>query len=386
MRTLLRRLALGCAVLPVLTVASCGTAGRPPRPASCQTAPCRLTDAVHTLVGTDGGPPGIIVVIQHGTSSTAVTAGVADLTTGLPPEATDAMRMASVAKAYSGATALALVGQGRLSLDDTVGKWLPTLPSTWAAITLRQLLDHTSRIPDFSKQKAFGQALTANLQQAPPPVDLLASVEGLPLLPPKGNDYSYSNSDNIIVALMVQAVVGQPYESVLQSDVLGPLGLTHTSLPRDSALPAPTIHGYDIEPPVEDVSNLFAAGWTWSSGGVVATPADASAFIRGYVAGQLFHGATRAAQFHFIAGSSEPPGPGTNAAGLGLFRYTTSCGTVYGHTGNTAGYTQFVASTADGSRSVTVSVNAQITPTVNSQLFGQLRHIDLLGVCDALGR
>ncbi len=386
MRSPFRRLALGCAVLPVLTVAACGTAGSVPRPTGCQTASCRLTDAVNTLVGTDGGPPGVIVVVRHGTSSTTVTAGVADLATGTPPDATDAMRMASVAKAYSGATALALVGQGRLSLDDTVGKWLPTLPATWSAITLRQLLDHTSRIPDFSKQKAFGQALTASLQQPPPPVDLLASVEDLPLLPPKGNDYSYSNSDNIIVALMVQAATGQPYESVLEADVLGPLGLTHTSLPTDSALPSPFIHGYDIEPPVEDVSNLFAAGWTWSSGGVVATPADASAFIRGYVAGKLFHGATRAAQLHFIAGNSEPPGPGTNAAGLGLFRYTTSCGTVYGHTGNTAGYTQFVASTADGSRSVTVSVNAQITPTVNSRLFGQLRHIDLLGVCDALGR
>jgi len=374
----------------VAVLAACGGSGMSEGAGAatgCRTASCRLTDAVNELAATGGGPPGVIVVVQHGAASQTFSAGVADLDTGAPPEATDAMRLASVAKAFSGAAALALVSQGRLSLDDTVGKWLPTLPSTWSGITLRQLLDHTSRIPDFSRQKAFAQALTANLQQPPPPVDLLSSVEGLPLLTVGGDGYSYSNSDNIIVGLMVQAATGQPYEAVLQSDVFGPLGLTQTSLPSDSALPAPFIHGYDIEPPgAEDVSTLFAAGWTWASGGVVSTPLEASTFVRGYVGGRLFGKATQTAQRQFIAGSSEPPGPGSNAVGLGLFRYTTSCGTVYGHTGNTPGYTQFIASTADGSRSVTVSVNAQITPTVNSELFGQLRNIDLLGVCDALGR
>jgi D-alanyl-D-alanine carboxypeptidase len=384
--------ACGMAVALVGVLTACGTPGASADAGTgtvpgCRTTSCRLTDAVNGLVATDGGPPGIIVVVQHGTATRTVTAGVADLATGAPMEDTDAMRLASVAKAFSGAAALALVGQGRLSLDDTVGKWLPTLPSTWSGITLRQLLDHTSRIPDFSRQKAFAQALTSSLQQAPPPAQLLTSVEGLPLLAPEGNDYNYSNSDNIIVALMVQAAAGEPYETVLQDDVYGPLGLTGTSLPSGSALPSPYIHGYDIEPPEpEDVSTVFAAGWTWASGGVVSTPLDASTFVRGYIGGKLFDTATHDAQFHFIAGSSEPPGPGTNAVGLGVFRYTTSCGTVYGHTGNTAGYTQFVASTADGSRSVTVSVNAQITPTVNSDLFGQLRDIDLLGVCDALGR
>lgn len=55
-----------------------------------------------------------------------------------------------------------------------------------------------------------------------------------------------------------------------------------------------------------------------------------------------------------VAGSSQPPGPGENASGLGVFRYATECGTVYGHTGNVFGYTQFVAASEDGSRSVTI--------------------------------
>ncbi len=324
--------------------------------------------------------------MERGSESTTITAGVADLATKLMITSSQEMRLASVSKAYSGAAALSLVSSGRLSLSDTIGKWLPSLPRAWSKITLRQLLNHTSRIPDFSKQKSFADALVANLQNPPPPADLLTYVENLPLLPLQGSNYHYSNSDNIIVGLMVAAAAGTSYEDVLMSKVLVPLGLDHTTLPSDSTIPPPFVHGYDLVPgsPPEDVSSLFAAGWTWAAGAVVATPADTSGFIRAYVSGRPFNKSTRQAQFQFVPGNSEPPGPGINEAGLAVFRYSTPCGTVYGHTGNTAGYTQFAAASRDGSRSVTVSASAQITPTTNSGLFGQLRKIDELAVCAAL--
>jgi D-alanyl-D-alanine carboxypeptidase len=132
------------------------------------------------------------------------------------------------------------------------------------------------------------------------------------------------------------------------------------------------------------VSELFAAGWTWASGGIVATPMDANRFIRAYASGATTDERTRAEQFDFVEGHSEPPGPGRNAAGLAIFRYETRCGTVYGHTGNTSGYTQFVAATGDGSRSATVSINAQITPARDEARFRQLRRIFGLAVCAAL--
>jgi len=356
----------------------------------CEPTSCALSQAVHRLVDTPNGPPGIVVVVERGSQSTTITAGVAELATKLPITSSLEMRLASVSKAYSGAAALSLVSSGRLSLSDTIGRWLPSLPQAWSEITLRQLLNHTSRIPDFSKQKSFADALQANLQNPPPPADLLTYVENVPLLPRHGsnhsNSYSYSNSDNIIVGLMVAAAAGTSYEDALLSTVLVPLGLHHTTLPSDSTIPPPFIHGYDLAPgsPPEDVSSLFAAGWTWASGAVVATPADTSRFIRAYVSGRLFNKSTRQAQFQFVPGNSEPPGPGINEAGLAVFRYSTPCGTVYGHTGNTAGYTQFAASNRDGSRSVTVSASAQITPTTNSGLFDQLRKIDELAVCAAL--
>jgi hypothetical protein len=102
--------------------------------------------------------------------------------------------------------------------------------------------------------------------------------------------------------------------------------------------------------------------------------------------GRLFGSKMRSKQRKVIeGGSSEPPGPGKNAAGLALFRYRTRCGTVWGHTGNTPGYTQFAAASPDGRRSVTVSVNAQHTPTAGRQaVFEALRRAEGLAVCAAL--
>ena len=231
-----------------------------------------------------------------------------------------------------------------------IGKWLPYLPRQWWGITLGELLNHTSGIPDFSQQPSFIDQLLGSLLKPPPPAGLLATVECLPLLFRPGSRFAYSNSDNVIVGLMVEAATGQSYQAVLQSKVFTPMGLAHTSLPTGELIPSPFVHGYQIAPqkPPEDVSNLFAAGWTWAAGGVVSTAADTTRFIRAYVSGRTIDPATRRAQFHFVAGSSEPPGPGTNAAGLAIFRYTTRCGVVYGHTGNTAGYTQFAASNGPG--------------------------------------
>ena len=351
------------------------------------TTPSKLQRAIDALVARSDGPPGAIVVVQRGGERRVFRAGVADVRSGEPIEVDDHMRIASVSKAFSGAMALSLVAKGTLDLDDTVGEWRPDVPVEWSSITLRQLLNHTSGIPDFSNEQAFIDALLASLRVAPPPVELLSYIEDpTPLFTP-GTDYAYSNSDNIIVALIVESATGRRYARAMARELDGPLGLVDTSLPKGPALPRPYVHGYDVEDPSapEDVSRLFAAGWTFSSGGVVSTAADLTRFVRGYVSGRETDNATRREQFRFVeGGSSEPPGPGRNSAGLGLFRYETRCGTVYGHTGNTPGYTQFIAATADGRRSVTVSINAQINPDTNPKRFRQLQRLYETAVCAAL--
>jgi D-alanyl-D-alanine carboxypeptidase len=101
------------------------------------------------------------------------------------------------------------------------------------------------------------------------------------------------------------------------------------------------------------------------------------------VGGFFTNAAARKAQFTFVEGNSGPPGPGANASGLGIFRYQTSCGTVYGHTGNFPGYTIFAAATRDGSRSAEVVINEQLNDNPVTPAFKLLRQIDGLAICAA---
>jgi D-alanyl-D-alanine carboxypeptidase len=350
-------------------------------------ADAALDRALEELVAMRGGPPGVIAIVQRGPHREVHSFGVRNLNGDLPLRAKDNMRIASAAKAFSGAVALSLVSKGKLSLHDTIGDRLPELPKAWWEVTLRQLLNHTSGIPDFSLDRGFQEAFVASLTKAPPPEELLSFVDDEDLLFDPGSEYKYSNSDNIVVGLMVEAATGMSYEDQLRERVYRPLGLSMTSLPRGPNLRKPFIHGYDLsEHPPEDVSELVAAGWSWASGGIVSTPADLNDFIRGYVGGKLFDERTRAKQRRVIeGGSSEPPGPGKNSAGPALFRYETRCGTVWGHTGNTAGYTQFMAASPSGSRSATVSINSQLAPPVGDpDAFKALRRAEGLAVCAAL--
>ncbi len=352
-------------------------------------ADAALERALEELVAMDGGPPGVIAVVQRGNHREVHAFGVRNIKGGLPMRADARMRLASTSKAFSGAVALSLVSKGKLSLSDTIGERLPGLPKAWHEITLRQLLNHTSGLPNFTEDPDWIAAAGANPKEAPPPRKLVSYVEDEPLLFEPGSEYRYSNTDNIVVGLMVEEATGESYERQLKEQVYEPLGLKKTSLPRGANLKAPFIHGYDNDPsqqPPEDISEVLASGWVWASGGMVSTPYEVNDFVRGYVGGELFDHKTRARQRQVVeGGSSEPPGPGKNSAGLGIFRYETRCGTVWGHTGNYPGYTQFLAASPNGKRSVTVSVNEQLNLEEGAPgVFDALRRAEVKAVCAAL--
>jgi D-alanyl-D-alanine carboxypeptidase len=380
-----------CSVVVVLLLAGATQAGAAPadRPVPEDAA---LDQALQRLVTMPGGPPGVISIVQRDRDVEVHAAGVSELGRPRLPKKNDAMHIASTAKAFNGATALSLVERGVLRLDDTIGARRPDLPVAWHAVTLRQLLGHTSGVPDLLDNPATGEAIMASPGVAPPPRRLIDFVADEPLRFPPGSRYQYSNTDNIVVGLIVETVTARSYERALEREVLRPLRLSHTSLPAGPELPRPFLHGYDIDEaggPPEDVSLLIAGGWSWASGGMVSTPSDLNRFVRGYVGGKLFGPQVTAEQARFVEGSSEPPGPGRNTAGLGLFQYDTRCGTVFGHTGNTIGYTQFMAASRDGRRSVTMSISVQRTQNSegrDAEVFAALRAAEEDAVCAALAR
>jgi D-alanyl-D-alanine carboxypeptidase len=351
----------------------------------------RLQKALDHLVETKGGPPGAAVTLYRGGRERFLRAGVGNVRTGKPFTRQKHMRIASVSKAFSGAVALSLVDEGFLGLDDPVTAWVPKLPPQWGAVTLREVLSHTAGLPSYTTdpgfQKYFGEHIRGQITD----LGLIDFVRDKPLDYPPGTNYEYSNTDNIVVALVSEAATGIPYRKLLQRQVARPLGLRQTALPQGFRVPKPTIHGYDTLPEIEDLTECCSMAFVSASGGLYSTPHDLSRFTRGYVGGELFGGATRAAQFDFVRGAgSEPPGPGRQSGGLALFRYTTRCGTVFGHTGNFPGYTQFTAATKNGRRSVTFSVNRQLAPDAPGELAPevfntQLRRDYRLAVCALRG-
>jgi D-alanyl-D-alanine carboxypeptidase len=372
-----------------VVLASClvASAAWPAGASSVRGPSTRLSRALDQLVSMPGGPPGAIALVQVGGRTQVTTVGVGNTVTAAPISPDDTVRIASVSKAFSGAVALALVTRGQLNLDDTIGQRLPYLPRSWRRVTLGQLLHHTSGLADYIKVPAFLDLLKSDPHVQLSPIQLLAYVTNKrPLFTP-GSRYDYSDSDNIVVGLMVEAVTHGTYEAALARYVTGPLDLTQTTLPENADLTEPYVHGYAVEAGTtpEDISTYLNPGLAWASGGMLSTAAELNTFMRAYVRGILTDPDTHRRQFRFVPGSSGPPGPGTNSAGLAVYRYRTPCGTVYGHTGNFPGYTLFSAATSDGSRSVTVIINEQLNDNPVTPPFTQLQLAEGLGVCAATG-
>ncbi len=373
--TLAAALALGAAVAGEVAAAALPT-------------PDSLDRSLARIVGNRQGPPGVMMLVHRPGRDEFFRAGVADVRTGAPLQRYSHFRIASVAKAFNGAVALSLAGRGELPLNETVARGLPGLLPPAGPVTLSELLQHTGGVPDYIRSKAFIERFTKDPKAYIPPRALLGFVRGDPLEFASGSRYLYSDTDNIAAGLMAERATGNSYDQLLFELVYRPLRLFQTSLPRTVRMPRLFMHGYDVEAgrPPEDVSELINPAGAWASGGIVSTPIDLSRFIRGYLGGRLFDGAVRRAQFSFRPGDSSPPGPGSNAAGLSLFRYRTPCGTVFGHTGSFPGYRIFAAANGNGLRSVVFVASAQIVPGQGSaRVSDAIRGVQRLAVCRALG-
>ncbi|HJZ37767.1 MAG TPA: serine hydrolase domain-containing protein [Solirubrobacterales bacterium] len=376
---LLRPLAAALALLCLGLALSAGVA-------SAKSTDAEVQKGLEGLVASPGGPPGAIATLYRDGKLTTLSAGRSDIKKAAKPRATDHMRIASVAKAFSGAVALNLVQAGKLEVDSTVGEVLTTMPKAWSAVTLGELLDHTSGLPDYTKSDGFIKQATTDPRGFVSPTKVISWVRNSPVNFKPGTKYEYSNTDNIVVGLMVEAVTSDSYSNELQKIVFGPTGLTQTELATKVKMPTPFIHGYgfDDEGEAVDQSEFLSPSGAWASGGIVSTPQNLNAFIRADLGLKFFDRAEQEQQMKWwVGGESSPPGPGKNSAGLALFRYQTKCGTVYGHTGNFPGYTQFAAATADGSRGITMSLNI---PAPTGKLLAQLRRVQTTAVCDLLGK
>jgi D-alanyl-D-alanine carboxypeptidase len=274
-------------------------------------AQARTTDAsvqrgLQRLVAAPGGPVGAIATLYRNGRTTVLRAGRADAARPGPPRLGDHMRIASIAKAFSGAVALHLVQEGVLGLDDTIGQRLPAMmPADWSAVTVREMLNHTSGLPDYTRSDGFREQATTNPHGYVAPTQIIDWVRQDHLVFTPGSRYEYSNTDNIVVGLIAQRVTGTAYGQLLSTLVFRPARLTQTTFPTwRISLPGPFIHGYDVAPgkPPQDVTRFLSPSGAWASGAIVSTPADLGAFIRADLGGRFFGAAQRRQQLRFVRG------------------------------------------------------------------------------------
>ncbi|MFF6990992.1 serine hydrolase [Streptomyces sp. NPDC010273] len=291
------------------------------------------------------------------------TTGVSDTATGRAARVTDKFRIASSTKAFVSTVMLQLVGEGRVSLDDTVEHWLPGVVdgngNDGNAITVRQLLNHTSGL--FNYTADFPAITTAAGFEADryttwTPRQLVGiAMRHAPDFAP-GTQWEYSNTNYILAGMIVQKATGHTWQQEVTRRIIRPLSLRDTSAPDTSArIPGQHLHGYSDfgeGGPVIDVTdfNPSAAG---SAGAMISTTGDLTRFFSALLGGELLRPAQLAEMKTTVrAASLDPVWPGARY-GLGLMEIPLTCGGVYySHAGDLSGYTTRDGVSADGRHAV----------------------------------
>jgi D-alanyl-D-alanine carboxypeptidase len=314
------------------------------------------------------GAPGALAFVRTPGSTVGVGAGYADLSTRTPMHSTDGFRIASVTKTFVATVVLELEAEHRLDIDEPVERWLPGLVPNGGAITIRELLNHTSGLFDYAADDAHTQTVIADPGRRWSPYELLAvAFAHRPLFPP-GTSWSYSNTNYVVLGLVVEAVTGRPLEQELQARIVAPLRLDATSFDVDAAVHDPFAHGYlgphpglPIAPgTLLDITALLNPSFGWGAGNMASNAADVTRFFSALLRRQLLPPAQLAEMTTGSAANSD--------YGLGLQKAHTSCGTAYGHTGDFPGYRNAVWVARDGRRAADVMVNIDTTHVSWSRL------------------
>ncbi|MGK5627871.1 serine hydrolase domain-containing protein, partial [Streptomyces sp. URMC 123] len=353
-------LALTAATAAAVTAAAPASASAAPRGASHHPATQNALDAI-----TRAGTPGVLARVDRGGEVWRGASGVADLRTGRPRLPQDRFRTGSLTKPFTATVLLQLAAEPRyrLSIDDTVDRWLPGLvrgnDNDGRRITLRQLLQHTSGLYDYLDDERFlakytGEAFLAHRYDGATPEELVRIGLAHPPRFAPGEDWHYSNTNyilaGILAGMVIEKATGNTYASEVKRRVIEPLGLRGTTVPgTSSSIPGPhgrhysTLYVKDPAAPAHDVTSLNPSV-SGASGEIISTTRDLNVFFRALLRGELLPPAQQKDMFTTRALK------GGGSYGLGVRSQTlTACGvTVWGHSGEITGSVTRTAATRDG--------------------------------------
>ncbi|WP_435210652.1 serine hydrolase domain-containing protein [Streptomyces sp. bgisy034] len=315
----------------------------------------------------EAGVPGVTVTARDGHGTWSATAGVGNLRTGQPRSAADRYRVGSITKTFVATVLLQLEAEGRLSLDDSVDKWLPGLVRgnghDGREVTLRQLLNHTSGIFNYTADEDFGRTyflkdgFFEHRYDTKKPAQLVAlAMTHKPDFAP-GTSWNYSNTNYVLAGMVIEKATGRPYGAEVRDRIIKPLHLTGTSVPGTRVtVPGPSSRAYSklaetATGPTYDVTRINPS-IAYSAGEMISDSADLGRFYSALLRGKLLPREQLAEM------TTTVPLDERGGYGLGLMKSELSCGvTVWGHGGGIHGSLSEAVTTRDGRHSLAFNLN-----------------------------
>ncbi len=285
----------------------------------------------------------------------------------------------SITKTFTAALILQLKEEGLLSLDDRLDQWITGVPNG-SEITLRQMLNHTSGIYNYTNSNAFltewqGGISTGQLiVKTPQELVNFAIAEGPAFQP--GSQWGYSNTNFILLGMIIEKATGQTYLHELRTRLLDPLGLKNTYLAGDEAVPnrARRYLYEDDSQSLLDVTDISHMSWAWAAGAMASTPEDLVKWGDALFGGAVLQEAT----LEEMKTPAMFAGPGANY-GLGIALLTVGVNRGYGHDGATEGGVAFFSWFPNNKESLGLVVNQRKADLDFSPLIlDGLRTLDLL--------
>lgn len=362
-----RRLWWSAAVLALASASlPSAAASAAPDPSGTARSVQRDADALR-----DTGVTGVAVRLDTPRGTVKARSGAGDLVTRRPVPKDGYLRLGSTTKTFVATVVLQLVGEKRISLDQTVEELLPGVVTgagnDGRTITLRDLLRHTSGLsdyvydvfPDPSARTYFADRW--RVYEPERLVDL--AMRHAPAFP-AGTDWAYSNTNYVLAGMIIEKVTGRTWERQVHDRILRPLGMRDTETPGTwPFLPRPHAANHQQfapEGPMVDTTIPYRPFDSGADGSMTGTARDLNRFFAALARGKLLKPAELAAMRATVPVPPNTGHPEGTRDGLGLFFTPLSCGGGYlGHGGSGFGYVVRAATSTDGLRTVTVSAHSR---------------------------
>ena len=301
------------------------------------------------------GAPGVVAGIWIPGEGNFVTAkGVADIKTRAPMRIADHFRVGSITKTFTATALLILVDEGKLGLDDPVGKYVSWVPNG-DNITLRMLADMTSGLHNYTEDDAWVKKAFSDFQRVWTPRELVDVGMSHPPDFPPGKGWHYSNTNYVLLGMILEQVTGRKIQDVFVEKIFRPLKLAHTVWPVNSNMPSPYAHGITVQT-LDDRqadATFRNPSWAFTAGALISTLADLRAWVVSYTTGTLVSPAMQKERLTWV---TLPPMTPQRAYGIGI---GIDHGWL-GHTGELPGYNCSAYYLPERKAVIVVMVNSDI--------------------------